>query len=63
MTGIRLWIFATSSFGGQVRMAQVAERVPTSERLKDQIPAKATGRVERRRMKNGVFVRLSFLHS
>lgn len=37
---------AMSPFGGQVTMAQVAERVPTSMRLKDQIPAKANGRLE-----------------
>ena len=63
ITGIRLWIVAMSSFGEQVTMAQVAERVPTSVRLKDQIPAKANGRLERRRMKNGVFPRPSFRHS
>jgi hypothetical protein len=43
MTGMRLWIVAKSSFGGQVTMAQVAERLPTSLRLKDQMPAKANG--------------------
>jgi hypothetical protein len=63
MTGMRLWIVAMSSLGGQVTMAHVAERAPTSVRLKDQMPAKANGRLERRRTKNGVFVRPSFLHS
>lgn len=63
MTGIRLWIVAISSFGGHVTMAQVAERVPTSVRLEDQMPTKAKGRPERSRMRNGIFVRPFFCHS
>jgi hypothetical protein len=63
ITGMRLWIVAISSFGGQVTIAQVAERLPTSLRLNDQIPAKPKGRSDRRRTKNGVFVRPSFRHS
>jgi hypothetical protein len=52
-----------SWFGGQVTIAQVAERLPASLRLKDQIPANPKGRPDRSRTKNGVFVRPSFRHS
>jgi hypothetical protein len=35
ITGIRLWIVAISSFGGQVTMAQVTRRFPISLRFVD----------------------------
>jgi hypothetical protein len=59
--GIRSWMVAMSSFGGQVAMAHVASRVPFSSCFMDQMPAKPKGRLELSRMNNGVLLRRSFL--
>ena len=64
MTGIRSWIFAMRSFGGQVAMADVASFFRLSRGFMDQIPAKAKGRPDLIRTKKGVLLRpLFFLHS
>ena len=56
-------IVALGSFGGRIMSAQVAKRLPSSLRLRDQIPPNLKGHLDRIDTNNGVFVRPSFRHS